>query len=384
MRSINRYYTSVFAAAVLFFSISHPVFAQKIETKDGVKYIHNGSRGKWADDEGIRIEHIGTLGEVEDSDENYMFYLPSKIIGDSEGDLYVLDTGNHRVQKYGKDLEYILTFGNRGQGPGEFIYPSHIEVDPEGNIDVYDASNGRIEKFTPEGDYIKSISIRRSDFSYRYLKNGEIIARDPGAGTGHKGGDKGQNLFRILDGNFKEKRRFGISDFFVEYPEHRKRAGANQFRFALDSEENVYTTFRFQNRIEKYTREGELLFRMDREISKGFPAKNRNQTMSVIGSWGIGVDSRDYLWVTARRKFPGIEHKMGVGMDSDGTLHVRGTPSTLKFDHYILELYSDDGILLKKFVLEHWVDYLKIIDDRIYILDEKRGMQFHIYDIHYN
>ncbi|MCP4728190.1 MAG: 6-bladed beta-propeller [bacterium] len=363
-------------------SISNLLFAQKIEFRDGVKYIHNEGKGKWADDKNVRIEHIGTLGEIEDSDENYMFYLPSKIIGDKEGNLYVLDTGNQRIQKYDKDLKYILTFGERGQGPGEFLYPSHIEIDPEGNIDVYCASNGRIEKFTPEGDYVRSISIRKSDFAFHYLKNGDILARDPGSGTGYKGGDKGQNLFRILDSDFKTKRTFGTSDFFIKYPEHRKRMGANQFRFALDNEENIYTTFRFQNRIEKYSSDGILLYSMDREMSKGFPSKYRDQAMSVIGSWGIDVDSKGYLWVTARRKFPGIEHKKGVGINESGSLYVRGDSEELKFDHYILELYSNDGILLKSFVLSHWVDYLTIIDDRIYILDEMRGMQFHIYDIH--
>jgi hypothetical protein len=59
-----------------------------------------------------------------EDDENYMFYRVKNIEVDNQGNIYVLDAGSHRVQKYDKDGNYLLTIGKRGQGPGEFEFHS--------------------------------------------------------------------------------------------------------------------------------------------------------------------------------------------------------------------------------------------------------------------
>ncbi len=46
---------------------------------------------------------------------------------------------------------------NRGQGEGEFRFPSFVAVGPQGNVYVTDAINARIQVFTPEGEFIRSI-----------------------------------------------------------------------------------------------------------------------------------------------------------------------------------------------------------------------------------
>jgi hypothetical protein len=66
--------------------------------------------------------------------------------------LYVVDTGNHRVQIFTLDGEYVGQFGHYGQGDGEFDSPQFAAV-VDDTLYVTDAGNHRVQKFTLEGVY---------------------------------------------------------------------------------------------------------------------------------------------------------------------------------------------------------------------------------------
>jgi DNA-binding beta-propeller fold protein YncE len=75
------------------------------------------------------------------------------------GELVVADLNNSRVVKFAADGHFLLSFGKpsseQGKGkPGEFTEPSGIACDKDGNIYVADSWNGRIQKFDPKGHYL--------------------------------------------------------------------------------------------------------------------------------------------------------------------------------------------------------------------------------------
>ncbi len=84
------------------------------------------------------------------------FNLPGCIASDNKGNLYVSDELNHRVQKFNKDGKYILNFGGFGSMEGRFKMPSGIALDKDGNILVSDHLNNRVQKFSPDGVFISS------------------------------------------------------------------------------------------------------------------------------------------------------------------------------------------------------------------------------------
>ncbi|MCP4728188.1 MAG: 6-bladed beta-propeller [bacterium] len=349
-----------------------------------MKYIHNEGKGKWADDPNVDIEYLGTLGEIEDSDENYMFYIPIGIAADREGNLYVLDSGNCRIQKYNRDLKYIHTIGNKGQGPSELMLPTDIEVDLNGNVTVFDNGNRRFVTFSPEGDYISSIRKNESTFSFRHLSTGEIIVWNPGI-EGYRSYNGPVPLFFVMDSKLKQKRTIGKSIYYGDM--HKKYSGMNRFNYTVDKQDNIYVAYRSQNRIEKYSKDGQLIFVADRPVSKKLKS-NPPPPFSAAGTMGIDVDSNGRIWTLSIRK----RIKRGTGAVLGGITHedrsssyvIRGNTEVTETDSFCLELFDSDGTLLKTFVLSHFVTNLRILNDKIYILEQLRGMQFHIYDININ
>jgi DNA-binding beta-propeller fold protein YncE len=83
---------------------------------------------------------------------------PHGIAVDSSGNIYVADTGNHRIMKYNFSDDPIIDvnpfFGSYGTGDGQFDSPYGIAVDSLGNIYVSDSNNSCIGKFTNKGDSI--------------------------------------------------------------------------------------------------------------------------------------------------------------------------------------------------------------------------------------
>ena len=85
---------------------------------------------------------------------------PSGLAINSEGSVYVVDTNNHRIQKFTSEGTFITKWGSNGSGDGEFSFPLGIAVDAEGNVYVSDTTdpptrNNRIQKFSSDGTFIK-------------------------------------------------------------------------------------------------------------------------------------------------------------------------------------------------------------------------------------
>ena len=59
---------------------------------------------------------------------------PHSIDIDKEGNVYVTDTGNDRIQKYDLDGKFILQWGEEGFEDGQFDKLHDVYVDPSGEF----------------------------------------------------------------------------------------------------------------------------------------------------------------------------------------------------------------------------------------------------------
>ena len=66
---------------------------------------------------------------------------------DANGNVYVADTNNNRIQKFDPSGTFVAAWGTSGSGNGQFAGPTGVAADASGNVYVADQSNNRIQKF---------------------------------------------------------------------------------------------------------------------------------------------------------------------------------------------------------------------------------------------
>lgn len=98
----------------------------------------------------------------EEGSEAGQFDQPFDAAVDGEGNIWVTDTENNRVQKFNAKGEYLSQFGKEGVGNGEFKGPKGIEIDSAGNIWVVDSGNNRVQKFNSKGEYVSQFGEKGS------------------------------------------------------------------------------------------------------------------------------------------------------------------------------------------------------------------------------
>src|SRR5437660_111079 len=99
---------------------------------------------------------VMTLGEagVAGDDEKH-FGRPTDIAWLPDGTFFVSDGYvNTRVVKFDKTGRFLMTWGTKGTGPGQFDLPHSIDIDRNRRLYVADRSNGRIQIFDENGKFL--------------------------------------------------------------------------------------------------------------------------------------------------------------------------------------------------------------------------------------
>jgi len=155
-----------------------------------------------ADPAGHLIWHMTLAGDIIDVWGGYgtdpgQFNEPADVAVDADGNVYVADTWNHRVQKFapdtvGFDGEPVASWGrfakvtaNDAAGWGAFFGPRGIDVGPEGNVYVTDTGNNRVQVFDAQGKFLRVFGVAgdgdgqlREPVGIAVGANGEIFVAD--------------------------------------------------------------------------------------------------------------------------------------------------------------------------------------------------------------
>jgi sugar lactone lactonase YvrE len=213
-----------------------------------------GSDGNvWVvDQDNDRVEEFNEKGEYlsqfgSEGSGDGQFIEPEGIAVDAEGDIWVLDSGNSRVQEFSEKGEHLKTIGSEGIGAGQFEYPAGIAVDSHGNVWVSDTYNSRVEEFNRAGEYVKTVGTEGS--GDELLKEPSSLAVDSHgnvwvvewADSVVEYNEKGEYLRRFGSegrGNGKFRTPFGI---------------------AVDPSGNVWVGDLLNGRIEEFNDKGEYV-----------------------------------------------------------------------------------------------------------------------------
>ena len=95
-------------------------------------------------------EYADTVDAPDASVETGKFFGP-RSIAIANNEIFVVDTGNERVQVFDLDGTFIRSFGGFGTEPGQFVEPVGIAIDANGQVYVADSGNARISIFSSTG-----------------------------------------------------------------------------------------------------------------------------------------------------------------------------------------------------------------------------------------
>ncbi len=155
--------------------------------------MFTSAHGLWIDDEGCLYfaDHqshtikkcsvdgklLMTLGKENVKGEiGQPFRSPTGVSVAPSGDIFVSDGyDNARVHRFSPDGRHILSWGEKGDGEGQFAVPHGIFVHKDGIVYVADRENHRIQLFSPDGEFITQW---RSDFNMPctlYIDKDDIV-----------------------------------------------------------------------------------------------------------------------------------------------------------------------------------------------------------------
>jgi sugar lactone lactonase YvrE len=99
---------------------------------------------------------IGTGGHKHELTTPGDFARPSGMAVDRDGNLYVADTLNNRIEIFDGDGNFISTFGKAGDGPGYFSRPKGVAIDSDDHIWVVDGMQDRVQVFNHDAQLLIS------------------------------------------------------------------------------------------------------------------------------------------------------------------------------------------------------------------------------------
>ena len=211
--------------------------------------------------------------------------LPRNMAVGANGRIYVLDSGNHRLQVFEQDGTFVMSWGSFGMEDGQFNEPWGIAVGDE-YVYVADTWNHRIQKFTLDGQFVDSFGASGSPdaesddeglglfFGPRsivLLEDGRLLVTDTG-----------NHRMQVMDqdGNFQ----YQVGSFGNDLGQMNEPVGISQ-----GPGENIYLADTWNSRVQQFT--------PDLFATSEWPVNAWDGT-SINNKPYMAVDSAERVYVT--------------------------------------------------------------------------------------
>ncbi|MBD3273663.1 MAG: hypothetical protein GF372_00025 [Candidatus Marinimicrobia bacterium] len=306
-------------------------------------------------------------------DDQKAFYIPRDIEVASNGDIFILDTGNNRIQFFDSTRTYLRTLGEEGTAPGEFQMPQDLLCIPPDQILVTQPFQKRVQIITSAGEYVQGFVTEGTIGEAKLFDTGEIIAPDS-----RRAGNPDHHLLRVHNLEGEYVRGIGLHKYVEESPTY----ALEHVHFALDDTKNIYTGYVTRNHIERYTHAGELVQSLYFDFDQNFDPK--------IATLQDMAHADGYLYILVLNRQMTEQERM-IG-STTGTFRGGVSESTHYFTDYDLDSEDTDlyrllifdqwGRLVSSNILTKYVEKITVHQNTLYLVDSFVGMKIYEYTMH--
>jgi uncharacterized protein (TIGR03663 family) len=198
-----------------------------------------------------------------------------------DGRVYVADTWNHRIQVFDSKGTYLMQWGTYGQtetASGLFYGPRDLAVDSEGKVFVTDTGNKRVMVFGADGNYLGQVGGGGVDLG----QFEEPVGIDIDSKGNVYVADTWNQRVQVLSNDLEPLREWSVDAWFGE-------SVVNKPFLAVDDQDQVYITDPEGYLVIVFSDEGELLATFGQF---GYDAS------SFTLPTGIDVDAEGFVYVT--------------------------------------------------------------------------------------
>jgi hypothetical protein len=104
----------------------------------------------------VNFEEDLVIGQSQSGEESGLSSLLCFAIDEQEN-IYILDTKPMRIKVFDREGEFLRSFGQRGQGPGDLTVLGSMQFTQQNEMMCVDGMKGEIKFFSPEGQFLRSL-----------------------------------------------------------------------------------------------------------------------------------------------------------------------------------------------------------------------------------
>jgi hypothetical protein len=341
----------------------------KVETIDGVTYIHNPATPLHPS-RAVIFEEEFTYKDTDESGEIRLF-KPGRFAVDPEGKVYIEDGADMAIKVFDQAGKFLRAIGRRGEGPGEFASVGFMFALSDGRLLVTDFLARRTSIFGLEGQFLSGFQWK-NDFERIYLVSDSSYTLEEGI----YGKDKPERWIQTISFSGRELLSFGQ----FSYPEFKTmRIDGGVARMAIpwspasvfaggQTRQWLYHCLSDKYEIEVYDRHGKLIRKIDRPYERvPVTSEDINEFRSRFADKPDSPAAKFYEQIEFP-KVKSITNRMIV--DSEGNLWVRTNEVKRVEGKEIAayDIFNPDGFYDARI----WLDVIPTVfaGGKMYLMDE--------------
>lgn len=332
----------------------------------------------------VTLIPVRIWGDDESDDENQFFRFPTDIKIGKDGLVYIVDSGNNRVQVFDRAGSHKKSIGKAGRGPQDLLLPNTAAIDNNNNLVVGERGNHRIQFFDPEGHSLSSFkTVNAAASAIHITRKNEIAVHS------HQKSITSRSLVTLYTNTGKIIREIGSIEDSVK-----SRLDFEGIFFALDKADNFYISYYATPYYRKYSYKGELVMivtfdvpfdapRVSREGSQGEPKITGEKKGRVCT--GLSVDDQGRVFLVAATREQKKSERFFLVSDGPGAM--RRVPKDIaseNTDWFRLLVFSPAGKVVAAQKLNVFCDGIYVHGNSLFIIDTYIGMKVYEYKISFD